>query len=141
MRSLLRSLLRSPSVRNVLAVTCCPYRIPGTVYRIPHTSTVNSWPAPVRERPDEGHRRTAWCFLKPSTSPPGSVIGGPLASSAGWGGRLPPTYSDWHETQELGSIYPIARRSACSNMQQTFTNPPWGTRNEYLAYQYCSIHS
>ena len=40
----------------------------------------------------------------------------PLASSAGWGGRLPPGHAERHATQGLGSASPLARFSARSSI-------------------------
>ena len=61
---------------------------------------------------------------------PGSVIGRPLASCAGWGGGFTPAHSERHTTQDLGSTCPLARCSARSSMQQTCTNPP-GAQDVY----------
>ena len=75
-------------------------------------------------------RRSADCMglLNASHLPPGVVIGGPLARFAGLGGRLFPTHSERHVTQDLGSARPRAMRPARANMQASCTNPPWGHR-------------
>ena len=64
--------------------------------------------------------------------PPGSVIGSPLARSAGSGGpRFPPAHSERHATQNLGSMCPLARCSARSNVQDVH-KPSVGVRDGYL---------
>ena len=57
--------------------------------------------------------------------PPRSVVGSPLVSSGGWGGRIPSAHADWHATQGLGSVCPLATRSAWYSIQRTCTNPSW----------------
>lgn len=71
-------------------------------------------------------------LLNAAHLPPGSVIGNPLASSTGWGGRLPCAHLERHATQDLESACPRAMRSARPNMLRTGNHPSVGARDVFI---------
>ena len=90
------------------AQTCCGHQTPCTWPSLAGGRLLKEVSANCRE-PSTVH------YL-----PPGWGMANPRVTSAGWGGRLSIGHSKW--AQGLGSVCPLARRSARFNMHRVCTN-------------------